>query len=297
MPSRKRHFQGEPQQMQRSPADPVHGSNEFPFSGRRSAFETPHIQAAFHNNRNPSSSSMRRDIHSGDQDKSSSTVPSYTSTKRAKQEGEERIKPKSKSSKVLQEDEADDAQPTPKEKKNRSSSIFNGEDRLVIDFESFGKLSDCPQKMGRREGFIPDGVCGSFSMYGEPWQFSIDHERKARIGDSEVICIRWTITNKTSKISHSILETAAEARKREQRGVSLCNRVFTEAMDIRARQYEEMIEEEKQGQPPNLLHISNLRSRALSLRPHRFAEGPLLFGLRHKCVQNALNAFATGPHS
>lgn len=164
---------------------------------------------------------------------------------------------------------------------------LNGEQRLMIAFDSFGRLTKNPQKMGRKEGFIPDGVTGTFSMYGETWGFEVRHDHVERCEDGEDrVCICWTITNKVSNRTHSVVETANDAMKRDMRGVSLCNKVFTQAMAIRAQDYEAMYEQEKLlGTPASNLKMSNYRAKAQSLRPQRFSEGPLLFGLRHKCVQ------------
>jgi len=167
---------------------------------------------------------------------------------------------------------------------------LNGEQRLMIVFDSFGRLTSHPQKMGRKQGFIPDGVSGTFSMYGESWGFEVKHEQVVKCDDGEErVCIRWTVTNKVSGVTHSVVETPSDATKRDIRGVSLCNKVFVQAMELRAREYEVLVEKEKNSESPNMLKVSNYRSRAQCLRPQRFSEGPLLFGLRHKCVQENMS--------
>jgi hypothetical protein len=163
---------------------------------------------------------------------------------------------------------------------------LNGEQRLMINFESYGRITEHPQKMGRKDGFIPDGVSGSFSMYGEYWGFEVRHEKLVLCDDhQERVCVRWTVTNKSSGHVHTAVETPSDATKREMRGVSICNKVFVHAMEIRAQDYEALIEKERASGAPNMLKVSNYRSRAQCLRPSRFSEGPLLFGLRHRAVQ------------
>jgi len=178
-----------------------------------------------------------------------------------------------------------------RKKYKKDAEGLNGEQRLLIHFGSYGKMTAHPQRIGVREGlgFIPDGIEGSFSMYGEIWDFSVKHEELVKCDDGfDRVCIRWTITNRESGKVTSLVESAADAKRRDLRGISLCNRVFTQAMELRAKDYDELAETETNSSEPNLEQAAIYRSRAQSLRPHRFSEGPLLFGLRHKSAQDKI---------
>ena len=84
------------------------------------------------------------------------------------------------------------------------------------------------------------------------------------------------------------MESLQESNKRRVQGLTICNRVFTEALEIRAKQYDEMIEKERQAPNPDIIKISTLETKASAVRPARFSEGPLLFGLRHQIVQDTI---------
>ena len=187
-------------------------------------------------------------------------------------------------------------------KERTPSDGFNGEDRLTISFENFGEILDinvCP-RIGNRDALIPNGLCGSFMMYGEKWQFEVKYCGEGVSTDAiSRMCIEWTIGNKESAVlPYTLRESAEDARRRSVRGVTLCNRVFTEALDLRAKEYQTMIDQERNSNGPNVLKISNLENRMQALRPQRFSEGPLLFGLRHRSVQDHFkNKFAMGTKS
>jgi hypothetical protein len=70
---------------------------------------------------------------------------------------------------------------------------------------------------------------------------------------------------------------------RETSGRTISNKVFRDAMEHRAREYEE-----QQAAEDNHVRKANLESLIKGLRPKRFSEGPLCFGLQHICVQERM---------
>lgn len=168
-----------------------------------------------------------------------------------------------------------------------SRHCFRGERRLVISFESFGTLGKIIQKCGRKpdhEVIIPDGLCGSHRVYNENWRFRITHGEEI-LHDAEVgqyCCITWEITNVASKKVLSITETSADARKRSILGHTISSKVFREAMEERAVELSMQMEAEED--PSKQASIKTLIS---ALRPRRFSEGLLVFGLQHYSVHEA----------
>ena len=182
-----------------------------------------------------------------------------------------------------------------KARKKRSRSkingqIFNGEERLFISFDNLGSIPDAivdPPKVGKNKGVIPDGLRGCFKMYGEGWEFTVRYIKEAICQDGKRrVLIEWGIKNLDNEILHVLPETDADAFKREERGITLCNKVFVEALKIRVNDYLQLVQEEEYSDAPNKLKISNLQARIELLRPNRFSEGVLLFGLRHQMVQS-----------
>jgi hypothetical protein len=166
---------------------------------------------------------------------------------------------------------------------------FNGENRLQITFENFGTCKSPYPRVGKK-GEIPDGLTGKFTMYSERWAFQIKYAGLQRCKDGkERMTISWGIKNTSWDDFHVVTEDAEDAFRRETRGFTLCNRVFREAMQRRAQDYERLVMEEKANPIPNLLQVTNCETRAAFLRPEKVSEGPLLFGLRHKVVQDHLS--------
>jgi len=175
---------------------------------------------------------------------------------------------------------------------------FNGEERLAIQFETYGSVDpSCPVKLGAHKGYIPNGLSGCFNMYAERWAFEV------RYASAPVLCrdgkkripIEWAIKSFPHwKEFHRVVETADEAQTRETRGFTLCNRVFREAMQKRAEEYERLAAQEEQSKAPNPLQIANYQRQAVFLRPEKVSEGPLLFGLRHKTIQDRVKLLVTG---
>jgi hypothetical protein len=168
---------------------------------------------------------------------------------------------------------------------------FNGEERLSIQFDSYGKLGDTAAKLGKK-GQIPDGLSGSFTMYAERWAFLVQYSSVSLCKDGkDRVCIEWCIKSSPSWSDyHRVVETPDDAQRRETRGFTLCNRVFREAMQRRAEEYEKLAEQERQSPTPNPLQINNFEKQAVFLRPDKVSEGPLLFGLRHRAVQESFRS-------
>lgn len=182
---------------------------------------------------------------------------------------------RSKSSMVSSEDET-----------GSKETEFNGEGRLHIKFESFGNVPRRNPPRIANKGVIPNGIAGSFSSYNERWHFRVVYAGQKEVRNRKMItCIEWQIRNSTWSSYYSVLENINDAMKREQRGITLCNRVFTEALEQRAKEYELDVAAEKSKSIPNQLRIANYESRIKLLRPRRISEGPLMFGLRHRIVQ------------
>ena len=172
---------------------------------------------------------------------------------------------------------------------------FNGEGRLLIHFEDFGKISHPVPKIGKK-GIIPNGISGNFSSYGERWQFLVRYAQVTTTREGkQLVCLDWLMRNDVWDEFHSVVETPHDAMKREDRGVTMCNKVFTDVLEKRAKEYEEIVQQEKDKPDSNALKIANLHSRIKSLRPRRISEGPLLFGLRHKAVHDHFFPEATEP--
>jgi hypothetical protein len=198
----------------------------------------------------------------------------------------------------------DDRPPSPKkrqcveetvERKKHRPYSWNGEERLHIHFLPCDKSQEIrpTQRLGNKPVLIPDGLSGIFCLYDERWKFHIEYTNHIVIPEDKeednIVCIRWTMTHVKTNKSVSITETPAEARKRQIRGLSVCNKVMLMAMEAVACEYEAMAEKD------NMLlhHMINHRARAKSLRPRRYSEGPLLFGLRHQCVQKRYHVVST----
>lgn len=164
---------------------------------------------------------------------------------------------------------------------------FNGEQRLSIDFEQLGELTDPPERLGKK-GVVPDKLAGCFVMYSERWYFEVKflpQETDPNTGKPLSRRIEWRIRNESWPNFHSLTENRDDSLRRNHRGVSLCNRVFTDAMEMRAKEFERLLKEERGKEKPDVSQISFLESRISVFRPKRFSEGPLLFGLRHNVVQ------------
>lgn len=162
---------------------------------------------------------------------------------------------------------------------NFSASI-HGETRLNIKFFNKGVVGSIPQKFGKANCLIPDGLAGTLQMYEQRWRFEIKHEYQ-----NETVLIRWTIQNLISQRVTSILETLQDALNREGCGRTICNNVLKKAMEDRACELEESLKEIEVSSPSR---ANNLRNMIKHLRPKRCTVGLLFFGLLHREIQTLM---------
>jgi len=162
---------------------------------------------------------------------------------------------------------------------------LRGERRLVISFENFGQPGTYPQTFGKSGAIIPDGICGTHTVYNERWKFEINHTSEMFEVDYSIKCVplKWTITNLTTGVVTSMTESRDETVIRNTQGQTISNKVFREALEIRARDLEQRLQGEI-----NPRRIAQLQSLIRALRPKRFSEGPLIFGLQHKIIQEKM---------
>ena len=200
-----------------------------------------------------------------------------------------------KRAKMGEEQELSDEE-LPKENSHRPLQNLNGEKRLVIDFQNLGSLGKHIQTYGRKGGvIIPDGLSGTHSMYGERWKFEIIHEEGTTFVDKDgfnnlVTCITWKLTNLNSGVNLCQTETKQEASFRMNTGRTISSRLFRQALNNRAKELEEEL---KSTSELDDLKCKNLKMKIKHLRPKRFSEGTLTFGLQHEAVQ--LNLLKTHP--
>jgi hypothetical protein len=171
--------------------------------------------------------------------------------------------------------------------KRKHEATLDGERRVAIEFESCGKVGQLPQTYGKGLLIVPDGCIGRYSAFGQRWKFSINHALGPITCEDGVsrMCISWSITNLTSGLTHTVVETAMDALKRDRDGKTLCNRVVREALLLRANGLEKELE---QTSDPNI--VLDLQTQLKTMQTKRFSEGPLFFGLRHLSLQTELRA-------
>ena len=178
--------------------------------------------------------------------------------------------------------------PTPSTSSSRSSPtdekklVYRGESRLKIRFESFGRRGKLPQTFGKiRVGIIPDGLCGTHTLYKQPWKFEIHHG--LAVGDH--VCITWRITNLSTMKRYEMTESLEESKIRQRRGRTISNQVFRAAIDDRVNELKALLLAETKE-----VRKANLESLIKTLQPKQFSEGLLVFGLQHACVQERMRA-------
>jgi len=159
--------------------------------------------------------------------------------------------------------------------------LMQGERRLTIQFDSYGTRGVVPQTFGRGSCIIPDGLCGRHTLYGESWFFSVKHETYDK--ESGLACVTWSMKSLASNQNLSRTETLAEARKRELHGRTIANQVVKKALEMRAQELEARLALEQ-----NETWRLHLKGKIDALRPARFTQGPLAFGLHHKAVQDRM---------
>lgn len=185
-------------------------------------------------------------------------------------------------SKRTKVEEEDDDEPEPiNTSPSGVATAVPGERRLVINFESFGERGEIPQYYGKTGIIIPNGVVGVHTVYHEKWRFEIRHSNLHVT--PKVIRLIWRVTNLTTNETTERTETVNEAKARASIGRTITNQLFREAMEQRAIWLERNLETED-----NLIRLANVKSLIKVLRPNRFTQGPLVFGLQHKTVQEAM---------
>ena len=162
----------------------------------------------------------------------------------------------------------------------KSDRLF-GEKRLIIKFESLGTSGKRAPRLGQQGNAIPSGLVGFFTAYNEQWRVEIRYDAdESRQAKSGITCVTWSITNLSSMHTISRKETIDEANTRERNGRTITNQVCKQALQKRAMELEAIL-----GETKNQDRRSSILADIKALRPKRFTQGPLFFGLLHRCVQ------------
>jgi len=156
----------------------------------------------------------------------------------------------------------------------------NGENRLRIKFESFGKKPSNLQRYGKNGCFIPDGLRGTHEMYDQLWRFEVVYHQDHPKGAVRLI---WRITNLASNLRVELMETPQQAARREESGRTICNKVVKMAMNARAQELEHLFM--TKSALMNQAERASLENSIRVLRPKLFTVGLLFFGLLHDAVQ------------
>ena len=164
--------------------------------------------------------------------------------------------------------------------RNNILSKLKGEEKLVIQFESYGDLGDSIQTLGKTGIIIPDGLCGMHTSYNQSWKFEIHHVRN----EENAPCLRFRITHLNSNQVCEVTESLSETEKRNNLGWTICNKIFRIALKNLTKHLEEELSREKD---PGQIEV--IRSAVKVLKPKRFAGGLLLFGLQHRIVQKKMS--------
>jgi hypothetical protein len=161
-----------------------------------------------------------------------------------------------------------------------SSVTLNGSNRLKIRFISLGVPGEHPQHFGKKRYRIPDGLSGMHQVYNQHWKFEVRHGPR----DNGITSITWSVTNLSSGSNVTRTETLQEAFLREYKGQTICNQLLKDALEMRAKELEQSIQDFK-DKP---IKVANIRSCVKVLRPKKCIMGLLFFGLLHECVQDNL---------
>ena len=165
---------------------------------------------------------------------------------------------------------------------------LRGERRLIIEFQSFGEVGVKPQTFGKSSVMIPNGLKGRHRFYDEAWKFEIVHTKTSfHKNGLDCVCIMWRIINLSTETKTEHLENEDEAFLRMKRGWTCSSRLFREAIEIRAKQLENLL---SKCSHDDTLRINCYKTKIESLRPKNFSEGTLIFGLQHSIVQQKLLA-------
>jgi hypothetical protein len=161
---------------------------------------------------------------------------------------------------------------------------LGGQRRLHITFQDLGRSTDPPQTFGNYGQAIPDGLCGTHTMYSQDWKFLITHG--IDVVTSKTV-LTWQIINLSSGQITSMTETPHQASLRQTKGKTICNLVMQKALKDRATELEESL---NQAGNRTAIQVSNILGLIKKLRPTQCTEGLLFFGLRHDIVQQAHGA-------
>ena len=214
------------------------------------------------------------------------TAPISTSVINKEEEDEE------EQNKEIEEERASLNETPNKKLKIKKGAELKGEKRLTIRFENFGELGPHIQTFGKNGMLaIPHGLRGSHFMYHETWKFEIEHDFDSYFIDetgNKCLCIIWRIVNVATGEVHEAKETKREASYRMQKGRTISTRLFKEALDRGVSFYQEELSKIDQSKRENEYPVKDLKRKIRHLRPRRFSEGTLAFGLQHEMVQRHL---------
>jgi hypothetical protein len=191
------------------------------------------------------------------------------------------------------DDEAGSTPSSPSLKTRRTLVGLGGERRLIIRFTNYGKLRQPIQTCGRSGMKIPDGLCGTHTMYSQPWRFEVNYKHDPSMSEDAAkttVPIEWTIVNLSSNNVVRVQETPFQAWERQTKGKTVCSILLKQALKVRLEELEEALKVAKDEGCKSTLQISNLCDLISRLQPKHCTERLLFFGLRHDCVQQYLSS-------
>jgi len=164
----------------------------------------------------------------------------------------------------------------------------NGEHRIRIKFDSFGRLPENEQHYGKNGCVIPDGLNGTHDMYEQQWRFEVVHNAPQtapnnKEGIKTVVPITWRIFSLATGLKAELTETPQQAFVRETSGRTVCNKVVKMALEARAKELEDRFE--AHASELDLIKRNNTMNCIRILRPRLCTVGLLFFGLLHDTVQ------------
>ncbi|KAH9258279.1 hypothetical protein BASA81_003328 [Batrachochytrium salamandrivorans] len=134
------------------------------------------------------------------------------------------------------------------------------------------------------KGVIPDGSRGKFVCFGEVWHFSIDYGECVMCADGvKRHLLAFGIRNQAWHEPFVLLENERDCMQRDRQGFTICGKTFTKALHLRAAEFAVLRDRETDAG-----EIAKWRSKIAQFSPHRFPEGPVLFGLRDRAAQREL---------
>lgn len=134
------------------------------------------------------------------------------------------------------------------------------------------------------KGVIPDGSRGRFVCFGEVWHFSIDYGERVVCADgAERHLLAFGIRNEAWHEPFVLRENERDCMQRDRQGFTICGKTFTRALHLRAAEFAVLRDLETDAS-----EAARWRSKIAQFSPHRFPEGPVLFGLRDRAAQREL---------